>query len=161
MPATSRSSRRSPNAAGMPRDARPSFKLRRGPSEHEIQCAVFQWAAIACRVYPDLRWLYAVPNAGRRSIGAARYMVAEGLRRGVPDVCLPVSRGTFGALYIEHKSDAGALRADQREWVEGLRAAGNCVIVSRSFDESRRAIVEYLDGTQTKRPGPEVSRFTP
>lgn len=115
-----------------------------GPSEHEIQAAVFSWAAIACRHYPELRWLYAIPNAGKRSYRAAAYYKAEGMRSGVPDVCLPVPRGTYGALYIEHKSDKGRIEDQQQQWLDGLQAAGNKVVVSRSFAETRQALLDYL-----------------
>ncbi len=113
-------------------------------SEHALQCAVFQWAAIAARQYPELRLLYAVPNAAQRSVRAARYMIAEGLRAGVPDVCLPVPRGTFGALYIEHKIGSAKPTDRQSFWIHALIDAGNRVIVSRSVEQSRAAIVDYL-----------------
>lgn len=105
---------------------------------------MFQWAAIACRTYPPLAWLYAVPNAGRRSPRAGQWMKAEGLRAGVPDVCLPVPRGPFGALYIEHKRPGGKLTPEQERWHRGLTAAGNRVMISHSFDQTRAALLEYL-----------------
>ena len=127
------------------RPTRPVLRLS-GPSEHEIQASLFAWAAIACRHYPEVRLLYAIPNAGKRSYRAAAYYKAEGLKSGVPDVCLPVPRGTYGALYIEHKAGRNGTSEVQDWWCRELAAAGNKVVVSRSFAESREAIVAYLSG---------------
>lgn len=126
------------------KEKRPRIVLR-GPDEHQIQAALFDWAKIACRHYPEVRLLYAVPNAGKRSYRAAAYYKAEGLRSGVPDVVLPVPCGGYGALYIEHKAEKGRVSDDQRWWLRELAEAGNLVVVSRSFEESRRAIVGYLE----------------
>jgi hypothetical protein len=116
------------------------------PTEHQVQAALFKWAALMIRVFPELELMYAVPNAGRRSIGAARYMIAEGMKAGVPDVCLPIARGQFSALYIEHKVGKNKLTEHQDRWVELLRRYGNACVVSRSFEQSRGLVIDYLAG---------------
>lgn len=88
--------------------------------------------------------MYAIPNAGRRSLRAAAWMKAEGLRAGVPDVHLPVPRGRYAGLWIEHKSAGGRLTDAQHEWIRRLTAHGHLVVVSRSLDESIAAITRYL-----------------
>lgn len=138
------------NAARLRSLSAPRLRLTSGVSEHDIQAALFQWAALMVRQYPELDTLYAIPNGAKyagtpreRAIHAAR-MRAEGLRAGMLDVCLPVRSPYYGALYIEHKSETGRLEPEQKAWRERLVAVGNRVIVSRSFEESRAAIVEYL-----------------
>lgn len=105
---------------------------------------VFDWAALASRAYPELAWLYAIPNAAKRSARAAQWMKAEGLRPGVPDVCLPVPRGGFGALYIEHKRLGAKPTPEQSRWLHHLALLGNRCIISHSFDSTRAALLEYL-----------------
>ena len=61
-------------------------------TEHDEQHAVIVWAALNESRYKGLHLLHAIPNAGKRSIGAAKYMQAEGLKSGIPDLCLPVAR---------------------------------------------------------------------
>ena len=63
-------------------------------------------------------------------------------------MCLPVPRGTYGALYIEHKTEIAPkkLPDSQAWWHRELAAAGNKVVVSRSFAETRDALVGYLEG---------------
>jgi hypothetical protein len=51
-------------------------------TEHGEQVSLFIWAKSVERFYPDLKWLFAIPNAAKRSIPAAMYMKAEGLKRG-------------------------------------------------------------------------------
>ena len=82
-------------------------------TEHDEQVAVFEWAELMAERYPALNLLYAVPNGARTSMSVAKRLKAEGLRRGVPDICLPVSSHydeydqTYHALYIEMKRPGG------------------------------------------------------
>ena len=113
-------------------------------SEHDHQANLFSWAALTRVKYPELALLYAIPNAAKRSMKLAAIMKAEGLKSGVPDVCLPVARQGFNALYIEMKSEKGKLKASQEVWLKMLNQAGNKAVVCRSFDEAKAAIEEYL-----------------
>ena len=77
-------------------------------AEHIEQSLLFQWAEHASGRYPELKLLFAIPNFSGR-LGkvpplAARIQAGklkrEGRKRGVPDICLPVARGGFHALYV-------------------------------------------------------------
>lgn len=116
------------------------------PSEHEEQAAVVQWAERALGAWPELECLYAVPNGGQRDVRVARRLKAEGVRAGVPDLCLPVARGGWNALYVEMKRAAGGRVGPAQEvWAERLGRHGNLVVVCRGADEAIRAIEEYLN----------------
>lgn len=77
--------------------------LARSGTEHGEQMAVFCWAAGARAQVPDLRWMYAIPNGGGRSMSQGSALKAEGVKKGVADICWPVPRGEFAGLYIEMK----------------------------------------------------------
>ena len=62
-------------------------------SEHQEQAALFRWAWFAQVKHPALALLYAIPNGGHRHKAVAARMKAEGVKAGVPDLCLPVARG--------------------------------------------------------------------
>src|SRR5699024_826416 len=97
------SSRRRPCSG---RDSTNSGDIARGAmrmTEHDEQVQRIRWAGLARGAYPALRWLHAVPNGGARNIVVARKLKAEGVQRGVPDLCLPVPRGPYHGLYIELK----------------------------------------------------------
>lgn len=114
-------------------------------SEHAIQCAFFDWLKWQCGQHPELATAYAVPNGGLRSINTAKKLKAEGVKAGVPDVCLPFPRGGFAALYLEFKNGTkGSVTDAQRAMIELLRDNGNRVEVVRSVDQAIAVVREYL-----------------
>ena len=119
------------------------------PSEAEEQRALFRWAALAAGAHPELRLLYHVPNEGRRSVVTGRRMKAEGMKPGVPDICLPVARGGHHALYIELKRrEGGRVTESQRQWLSDLTDAGNRAVVCKGWDAAREEIEQYMRGAR-------------
>lgn len=117
------------------------------PSESVEQQWLFQWARAQEGAHPELRLLYHVPNEGKRSRTGGRRAVAEGLRSGVPDLCLPVARGGWHGLYIELKrQDGGRLTDAQRGWLEALSEEGYRAVLCHGFDEASEVILAYLRG---------------
>lgn len=115
------------------------------PTESAEQQALFQWARLSEGRYPELRLLHHIPNGGLRNKPVAVRLTAEGVRRGIPDICLPVARGGFHGLYIELKRTyGGVLSEDQRAWLDALRAGGYCAMRCDGADQARDAIVAYL-----------------
>ena len=73
--------------------------------ESSHQVALFRWAALFSRQHPELECLHSVPNGGYGlPIQTAVRLKREGLRRGYPDVSLPIGRGGYHSLLIEMKS---------------------------------------------------------
>ena len=127
-------------------------------SEHKEQVALFRWAEFAAASRPELRLLHAIPNGGHRHKAVAARMKAEGVRRGVPDVFLPIPRGAFAGLYIEMKTRRGRVSDEQRRWIEALRAQGYRAEVCREWNAARELIEQYLNGGER---GPRPSRKIP
>ena len=75
--------------------------MKAGETAEQIK--LFTWAKTREDIVPELRLMYHVPNEGKRNAGGGQILKAAGLRAGVPDVCLPVARFGFNALYIEMK----------------------------------------------------------
>ena len=121
-------------------------------SESAHQIALIRWADLQARTRPELGLLYSIANGGMRNIITAARLKAEGVRAGVPDLCLPVPRNGFGALYIELKAPkvagstkrAGRLSQAQVDWGKRLALAGNAWVVVHGWDEAREAIEGYL-----------------
>lgn len=117
------------------------------PSESVEQQWLFRWAAMQAGALPELRLLYHVPNEGKRSRAGGMRAKAEGLRSGVPDICLPVARGAWHGLYIELKRQKGGrLTKEQGEWLEALREQGYRAEVCHGFDEASELLMDYLKG---------------
>lgn len=81
------------------------------PTESEEQQTVMEWAEAASGRWPELRLLYHVPNEGQRSMATGGRLRAEGLKSGVPDLCLPSAHGQYHGLYIEMKRTQGRYKA--------------------------------------------------
>jgi len=128
-------------------------QLAKSGSEDGHQMAIFCWAADNLNKYPQLAWMYAIPNAGERFVAVATKMVATGLRKGVPDIFLPYSGlGTYNGLYIELKIENkrklkdGGLSKDQLLWIPALREASYYVAVCYGWIEARDILIAYLEG---------------
>lgn len=114
--------------------------------EHQEQVALFNWAKAVKRQYPELALMFAIPNGGQRNIIVAAKLKAEGVKAGVPDLCLPVSRHGFHALYIELKTTTGRMQKNQIEWQQALNEAGNLAVTCYGWTHARDSIIEYLKG---------------
>lgn len=112
--------------------------------EHEHQSALFQWAAYNTTRYPELEMLFAVPNGTRTTPGVARKMVEEGVRKGVPDICLPVASGEYHGLFIEMKIPGAYARPEQKHWIEQLQMQGYFATVCHGWEEAAQLIEHYL-----------------
>lgn len=124
------------------------------PSESVEQQRLFQWAAMQSGAMPELELLYHVPNEGKRSRATGARLKAEGMRPGVPDICLPVARGGKHGLYIElKKRKGGRLTPAQRQWLEKLKGQGYRAEACHGWEAAARVIKEYLRGDKdwTKR----------
>lgn len=118
------------------------------PLEAEEQRVLMSWADLeAQRHHPELNWLFHVPNGGLRNKATAGKLRAEGVKSGVPDVCLPVARGGWHGLYIELKRrKGGRLSDEQREWIGFLESQGYRVCVCAGWEAARDCLLAYLDG---------------
>jgi len=116
------------------------------PTEHEEQVAIFQWAEENIRTYPELAYLYAVPNGGYRAWATAKRLREEGVKAGYPDIGLDVARGGHHGLRIELKRKAGStVQQTQKKWHAWLREQGYAVHVCKGAEAAIAAIQEYLD----------------
>lgn len=136
--------------------------MKRVPiTEHEYQVQVIDWANLMAKgKYPVLKWLYAVPNGARTARSTANKLKAEGMKAGVPDLCLPYPMKRqpdnhpaclywWHGLYIEMKSrdTRGRVSKEQQEWLDYLSSVGYRVETAFTSEEAIKAIEEYLNGS--------------
>lgn len=122
--------------------------MRRKPRadhEHQEQVKVFAWALEHEEQYPDLFWLFAVPNwIGTRTKKHGARLKAEGRKAGVLDIWLPVKRGRHPGMVIEMKAGNNKPTAEQQRWISHLAWQGWVVLVSYSAENAIRNLEEYL-----------------
>lgn len=132
---------------------------KKGSPEHDEQVALFYWAELNKSKIPALELLMAIPNGAYYGGGGGRWSIAkrmkeEGVKKGVPDVFLPVpmtyvSEGQVtdmkAGLWIEMKAGKNKPSDEQKWWIENLQEMGYRVEVCYSSQEAIDIINEYLD----------------
>jgi len=116
----------------------------RRSQEHEEQKALFEWSALKSRSDPRLELLFAIPNGGHRHIAVAKRMKAEGVKRGVPDIMLPLACGKYHGLFVELKAAKGRVSDHQHHWLSRLTEEGYWAEVCYGCEEAIRTIEVYL-----------------
>jgi hypothetical protein len=94
--------------------------------------------------YEALKFLYHTPNGGRRDAISGARLKKKGVKSGVPDICLPLNNGKYGALYIEVKTSSGKVSPNQKRWLDALNRQGNLAVVCRSLDDAQKVILDYI-----------------
>lgn len=113
-------------------------------TESQHQAALFKWAHLVRNKYPELELLHHIPNGGSRHKIEAVNLKRQGVKSGVPDLCLPVARGKYHGLYIELKTEKGRTSKNQDYWVEKLNENGYFCEVCHGWDSARRVIEWYM-----------------
>lgn len=115
--------------------------------QHEAneQAALFEWTKWMRGQYPELDLLYHIPNGGSRNEREAANLKRQGVKAGVPDLCLPVARGKFHGLYIEMKYGRNKPSEHQERWITALRAQGYVAEVCYDWRQASELITEYLE----------------
>jgi len=117
------------------------------PSESVEQSRLFQWARMQQARWPELRLLYHIPNGGSRHKLEAIHLKQQGVRAGVPDLCLPVARDGCHGLYIEMKRlKGGRVSPEQLGWIEALKVEGYMVALCQGWEMACDVIMNYLRG---------------
>lgn len=105
-----------------------------------------EWANLEKCKWPELEWLYHVPNGGSRNRAEAARLKAQGVKPGVPDLCLPVAKGGYHGLYIELKRlKGGRLSRDQAKWLESLSRGGYLATICSGWEQAAQIIQNYLE----------------
>lgn len=114
-------------------------------TEAEEQMCIFRWAAYMQQQKPELSLMYHVPNGGKRDIGTAKKLKFEGVKAGVPDIVLPVSRGGYHGLYIELKVGKNKPSNEQKEWLRRLKQEGYYTEWCIGSKQAIEVIEKYLE----------------
>lgn len=137
------------------------FQYALSGTEDAEQIALFIWSQQNLKEFPELRLMFAIPNGmhtpNKRAAGRMRAM---GMKRGVPDIFLPVKRGEFSGLFIElKKKKKGKVSDEQDEWIDDLKSQGFGAIVCYGFEEAMKMIIQYLNYKKLE-PVKIVSKMT-
>lgn len=113
-------------------------------SEATEQEALIAWCAWQQARHPELKLLYHVPNGGSRNKLEAASLKRQGVKAGVPDLCLPVPVNGFHGLYIEMKHGRNKATEAQKEWLKELAGQGYFTAVCHGWQAAAELIERYL-----------------
>lgn len=110
------------------------------------QQAVIEWCELSKGKYSELDLIFHIPNEGKRSNAKGAELKSIGLKSGVSDLCLPVARGGYHALYIEMKKNAKCRPTKhQKEWIVKLNEQNNLAVICYSFNDAIETLQKYLN----------------
>ena len=121
---------------------KPRTKRNAQPEAAE-QAKVIAWARDNEKTYPFLWMLHSSLNGVKLSKIQAGKAKASGMLSGVPDLFLPVPRGSFFGLYIEMKSAKGRVSVEQSRYLKCAAENGYAVSVCYSANEAIKRIEDY------------------
>lgn len=108
------------------------------------QEALFSWAAYNLGRMPELEYMHHVPNGGKRDAATAIALKRQGVKAGVPDICLPAPRGEYHGLYIELKAGKNTTTEKQKKWLCFLQKQGYFTAVCYGWQVAADLIEKYL-----------------
>ena len=112
-------------------------------SEHAHQVTLMQWFDKRHKKYAGR--LIAIPNGGHRAKSVAVKLKAEGVKKGVPDMFLPVASNGYYGLFIELKKIKGRATSEQKEWINNLNEAGYLAVICEGWESASVVILDYLN----------------
>ncbi len=128
-------------------------QIAKSGTEHAHQAALFCWAGQKTDIWPELAWMYAIPNGGMRDRVTAARLKAEGLKSGISDVCLPTAKRGYHGLYLEMKKPGSAGKAagkeskEQKEFGAFVQSGGYYYACCHDWETAAKLIAWYL-GTE-------------
>lgn len=112
-------------------------------TEAQHQANVIKWSQqphIRAK-WPDLKLLFHIANGGSRDAIEGKHLKQQGVKPGVPDLCLPVARGQYHGVYLEMKAEKGKLSSSQVWWISALANQGYSCNVCYGWQQA----VEFLE----------------
>jgi cobyric acid synthase len=107
--------------------------------EHALQSQIVQYLR-ANQVF-----CFAVPNAGMRSVGAARYYKQEGLLSGCADLLILLPQAK--TIFVELKVGKNQQTQRQMDFELGVRSLGFSYQIWRTFDDA----INFINTIKEKR----------
>lgn len=112
--------------------------------EHDAQVALFDVLRLNERRYPQLAFIFAVPNGGLRNPITARDLKREGVKAGVSDICIPIASRGYGAAWIEMKAGKNKCTPEQLAFLNFVSGQNHASKICYSDLEAIEFIEWYL-----------------
>ena len=104
----------------------------------------FDYCRSMAHINPAYALAFHIPNERKASIARRVALKRAGLRKGVPDICVPVPNEKYHALYIEMKIKPNKASTEQMELLRHLNAVGNYAVLCWSSGEAMDILDKYI-----------------
>ena len=123
---------------------KPRTKRNAQPEAIE-QAKVIAWARANERNYPYLQLLHCSLNGVKMTKAQAGKAIAQGMKKGVADLFLPVKNESSSGLYIEMKSEKGRTSTEQSKFLTAVSENGYSAFICYSAVEAIDKIKGYYN----------------
>lgn len=117
-------------------------------NEDKEQMYLIKWTQQPAirKAYPCLKLLFHIPNERKCTPQQGKILKLMGVKKGVPDLFLPVACGKYSGLWIEMKAEGGKASEEQLWWKSELAEQGYCAIICYGWAMASKVISDYLEG---------------
>lgn len=117
--------------------------FKHGPEELEM-FAFFDYCRCMESQNPAYALAFHVPNERRASIPRRVALKRAGVRKGIPDIVVPVSNDKYSGLYIEMKVKPNKASPEQMAILRQLNSVGNYAVLCWSAQDAIEIINKYV-----------------
>lgn len=115
------------------------------PFESWEQTQVFFWCNNNMHKYPALEFIHGSINGVKIHNSLKLKMQKQGLKKGVPDIDLPLRNKKYSGLHIELKrTKGGSLTKDQKKTLQFYANQGRKAVMCRGHKAAIKVIKDYL-----------------
>lgn len=122
---------------------KPTTKFRHKPEETAM-IVFFDYCRAMAHAHHAYSLAFHIPNESKSSIQRRMSMKRAGVKKGVPDICVPVPNDKFAALYIEMKIKPNKPSSEQMQLIRELNQVGNYAALCWSADEAIEMMDKYI-----------------
>ena len=118
-------------------------RFKHGPEELEM-FAFFDYCRYMESQNPAYALAFHFPNEGKASIPRRVALQRAGLKKGIPDIVVPVANVKYSGLYIEMKIKPNKPSPEQIILLKQLNAVGNYAVLCWSAQDAIEIINKYV-----------------
>ena len=116
--------------------------------EATTQIQIFNWIREHQEEFPILQTIFHTPNSFfGTNFGMIKHLKNMGMKKGIYDIIVPISKNQYASLWIEIKAEKGKLSKEQKDIATLINQHSDLPILfktSSSTEESINIIKTYL-----------------
>lgn len=123
------------------------FTKRRRNREEQEQTMFFDYCRLRSQqadAKPHYDLVYAIPNERKASVARHIALRRAGLKKGIPDICVPIPNDKYSSLYIEMKVKPNRATPEQMTLLKKLNGVGHYAVICWSGEDAINILENYI-----------------